>query len=68
MEKIPYRVAAFVCGAAMFAGGTTNAPYASGFVDATNGDFRLLPDAAILKACPAFRPLPLARIPSIRFL
>ena len=46
--------------------GTTNAPCAFGFVDATNGDFRLLPDAAILKACPAFRPLPLARIPSLR--
>ena len=42
--------------------GTTNAPYAFGFADAANGDFRLLPDAAILKACPAFRPLPLTRM------
>ena len=44
--------------------GTTNAPCAFGFADAANGDFRLLPDAAILKACPAFRPLPIARIPN----
>lgn len=43
--------------------GSTNAPCAFGFVDAANGDFRLHPDAAILKACPAFHPLPLARIP-----
>lgn len=43
--------------------GTTNAPHAFGFVDAANGDFNLLPDAAILKACPAFCPLPLACIP-----
>ena len=43
--------------------GTTNAPCAFGFADVANGDFNLLPDAAILKACPAFRPLPLARIP-----
>ncbi len=43
--------------------GTTNSPCAFGFADVANGDFNLLPDAAILKACPAFRPLPLARIP-----
>ena len=43
--------------------GSTNAPCAFGFADVANGDFNLLPDAAILKACPAFRPLPLACIP-----
>ena len=42
--------------------GSTNAPCAFGFADAANGDFSLLPDAAILKVCPAFRPLPLARM------
>ena len=42
--------------------GSTNAPCAFGFADAANGDFSLLPDAAMLKACPAFRPLPLARM------
>ena len=42
--------------------GSTNAPCAFGFADATNGDFRFLPGAEILKACPGFQLLPLERI------
>ena len=42
--------------------GATNAPCAFGFADAANGDFRFLPGAEILKACPGFQVLPLDRI------
>ena len=42
--------------------GSTNAPCAFGFADAANGDFRFLPGAEILKACPGFQLLPLERI------
>ena len=42
--------------------GSAEAPCSFGFADAANGDFRFVPGAAILKACPGFQLLPLERI------
>ena len=43
--------------------GSPESPSSFGFVDAGKADFRLLPDAELLKVCPGFKPIPLDRIP-----
>lgn len=43
--------------------GTPEKPFDTGFANVSAGDFRLRPDAPVLTACPAFKAIPVEKIP-----